>query len=178
MNAPEHIETDRLRFRLPHLGDAAVIFKLYARDPAVTRFLSWRTHQTLEETVAYLHDRVRAWTDGSAFTYALTLKDSGRLLGMIELRRDHGRLTLGYVLAQMYWGKGYMTEAVQAATQWALAQPRVHRLGAICDAENVGSQRVLTRAGWTCEGTLRRWERFPNLGDVARDCLSYSKVRE
>jgi RimJ/RimL family protein N-acetyltransferase len=44
-------------------------------------------------------------------------KAGNQVMGMIELRVERYRADLGYVLAQPYWGQGYMPEAVQALTQ-------------------------------------------------------------
>ena len=101
--------------------------------------------------------------------------DDRRLAGSITGKR-RGRVQLGYALAQAFWGKGYATEAVMAVTAWALSQPGFHRVGALCDLENVASQRVLEKAGFQREGVLRRWEILPNLGSASRDVLCYGKA--
>ena len=49
-----------------------------------------------------------------------------------------------------------MTEVVRAVTDWALAQPEVHRVWAVCDVENLASARVMEKAGMAREGKLRR----------------------
>jgi RimJ/RimL family protein N-acetyltransferase len=105
-------------------------------------------------------------------------KEDRRSLGMIELRVSGPRAEVGYVLARAHWGRGYMPEAVRRVGEWAMEQPCIHRFGALCDAENRASQRVLEKAGLTCEGVLRRWGFHPGAGDMPRDVLSYSRIRE
>jgi RimJ/RimL family protein N-acetyltransferase len=104
-------------------------------------------------------------------------KARNQLMGMIELRLEGHRASLGYVLAQPYWGQGYMPEAVQALTQWALDQPDIYRVWAVCDVENIGSARVLEKAGWTREGILRRWIIHPNISATPRDCYCFARVK-
>ena len=60
---------------------------------------------------------------------------------------------IGYVLEPGYWGKGYATEAVIAAVDWALKQPGVKRIEAETEPGNIASQRVLEKAGFIPNGT-------------------------
>ena len=50
-----------------------------------------------------------------------------------------------------------MTEALTEIVRWALAQPAIFRIGAVCDVENVRSARVMEKAGLIREGVLRRF---------------------
>ena len=70
-----------------------------------------------------------------------------------------------------------MTEALVEVVAWALRHPSIWRIGDVCDVENVGSARVMEKAGLEREGLLRRWCVHPNLGETPRDCFSYAKVR-
>ena len=104
--------------------------------------------------------------------------EDGSLRGAFELRRDDAnRMGFGYVLARSWWGQGLMTEALAAVAEWALAQPEVFRVSALCDTENVASARVMEKAGLVREGLLRRRSVHPNIGDEPRDCFLYARVR-
>jgi [ribosomal protein S5]-alanine N-acetyltransferase len=70
-----------------------------------------------------------------------------------------------------------MTEALTEVVSWALQQPSIFRIGAVCDVENIASARVMEKAGLLREGLLRRWLVHPNVGDDPRDCWSYARVR-
>jgi RimJ/RimL family protein N-acetyltransferase len=177
MKPPEALETARLRLRLPKMEDAPSIFETYAQDPEVTRYLVWRPHRSIEETHQFLKRCLSTWLDGTAFTWVITRSGDDRAVGMIELRVDGHKVDLGYVLAKPHWGKGYMPEAVRALIDWALAQPAIHRVWAVCDIENLASARVLEKVGMQREGVLRRWSVHPNVGDVPRDSYCYSIVK-
>ncbi len=84
---------------------------------------------------------------------------------------------MGYVLARAYWNRGYMTEAVREVTEWALTQPSILRVWAVCDVENAASVRVLKKAGFQQEGILRRWLIHPDISDEPRDCYCYAVVK-
>jgi len=62
---------------------------------------------------------------------------------------------LGYWLAEEYWGRGIMTEAVRKICREAFARFDILRIFAEPFADNLGSRRVLEKAGFTCEGTMR-----------------------
>lgn len=64
-----------------------------------------------------------------------------------------GSAEIGYGLEPEYWGKGYATEAVIAAVDWALKQPGVKRIEAETEPGNAASQRVLEKAGFIPTGT-------------------------
>ncbi len=174
MKPPETIETDRLYLRLPRMDDAEAIFDEYAHDGDVTRYLTWRPHESIETTRAFVGRCLAVWEDGSAFPWSIVLKDDGRLIGMIEMRVAGHKADVGYGLARRYWGNGYMTEAVRAVADWALGQPQIYRFWAVCDVDNVGSARVMEKAGMQREAILRRWIMHPNQSDEPRDCYCYA----
>jgi ribosomal-protein-alanine N-acetyltransferase len=62
---------------------------------------------------------------------------------------------LGYWLAEPFWGRGLMTEAVKQFTAWTFEHLEVHRIHASVFATNAASIRVLERAGFQREGHLR-----------------------
>lgn len=81
---------------------------------------------------------------------------------------------LGYWLGQRYWGRGVMTEAVRAVTDWGFQTFPLTRIYAMPFATSLGSIRVLEKAGYVCEGRLRR--SVIKLGQVL-DQFMYAEVR-
>lgn len=63
-----------------------------------------------------------------------------------------GMVELGYGLRDGYCGHGYMTEAVKAISEWAMAQKGVTRIEAETAPDNTASQRVLKNAGFVPTG--------------------------
>jgi RimJ/RimL family protein N-acetyltransferase len=158
-------------------GDASAIFSGYAQDPEVTRFLTFRPHQSISHTEAYI-TRCEAAPPDKSRTYALIGRAKSRLLGAFELRLpEHHRLGFGDVLARPYWGCGLMTEALAEVAGWAMRQDAIWRIGDVCDVENLASTRVMEKAGLIREGILRRWIIHPNVSSEPRDCFSYAKTR-
>lgn len=65
---------------------------------------------------------------------------------------EEGTVEIGYGLLPEFWGKGYATEAVTAATEWAAKQPGVKTIEAETEPGNIASQRVLAKAGFVPTG--------------------------
>lgn len=81
---------------------------------------------------------------------------------------------IGYWLGETFWGRGIVTEAVTALTEWAFAEVGLVRLYAPVFAHNAASARVLEKAGYEFEGRLRA--RYFRDGNYI-DGLLYAKVR-
>jgi RimJ/RimL family protein N-acetyltransferase len=174
---PDRFETARLVLRPIARGDALAIFATYAQDPEVSRYLSWRPHRRLAESEAFVSRCLSAPATRSR-SYALVGRAEGRLLGAFELRQpEPHRLDCGYVLARPFWDQGLMTEALAEATRWAMDRSDIWRIGAVCDVDNIASARVMEKAGFAYEGTLRRWLVHPSFGPEPRDCLSFALTR-
>src|SRR5215212_10298361 len=64
---------------------------------------------------------------------------------------------VGYWLGRAFWGRGIATAALQLITRHAFtAHPELRRLWAVPFTHNAASARVLEKAGYTREGTLRQ----------------------
>jgi [ribosomal protein S5]-alanine N-acetyltransferase len=177
MNPPELFITDRLLLRKPTLSDAEAIFNTYAQDPEVTRFLTWFPHKSILETQEFIIGCLASWKGGQRFPYVITLKENDSVIGMIEIRIDGFKADLGYGMGKNYWGNGYMVEALLALVGWALGQPGIYRVWAVCDTENTKSARVLEKGGMQREGVLRRFIIHPNISNEPRDCYLYAIVK-
>lgn len=177
MRPPETFETERLLLRPPRPSDAPAIFEGYARDAEVVRYLVWRPHEDLLETERFLERCALGRDAGEEFPWAVTLKAGGELIGMMGLRPRGFKAEVGYVFARRFWGRGFAAEALKPIVEWALAQPEVFRVWALCDVENRASARVLEKVGMTREGLLRRNILHPNASEEPRDSYCYAVVK-
>lgn len=153
MRPPEFLETERLRLRPVQPSDAADIFQ-YAGGVAETRFMPFRRHERLAESLEFAERCEACWISGSTFPWAVTEKASGRFLGVIELRLSPPKADFGYIFKKRFWGNGFAAEAATVVARWAIAQPSILRVWATCHAGNVASAAVLKRAGL---GSRRPW---------------------
>jgi RimJ/RimL family protein N-acetyltransferase len=84
-------------------------------------------------------------------------------------------LEIGYVLVPDERGKGYCTEAVMIMVDYLFLTKEMLCIQAITDTRNIASQKVLEKAGFTKEGTIRK--RFFSRGEW-RDGYLYSILRK
>jgi [ribosomal protein S5]-alanine N-acetyltransferase len=177
MKAPERIETGRLLLRKPCSDDADEIFNCYAGDPEVTRWISWPTHESVENSRAFLAFSDSEWEHWPAGPYLVLSRKDGRVLGCTGLGFETpSRVSTGYVFSKNSWGKGYATEALLAMVDVARSL-EVVRLYALCHEDNMASWRVLEKCGFNREGILHSHTEFPNLvaGELC-DVFCYSLI--
>lgn len=118
-------------------------FYLWASDPEVAKTMTWDAYTSKEDAKKFLIDVV----DRHPFFYAICF--DGVPVGSVTLNKAE----LGYVLSRAYWGQGITTAAVKQVIQMkGLALTRIE---ALVDPDNIASQRVLIKAGMTCEGLLK-----------------------
>lgn len=96
--------------------------------------------------------------ENETFAFAITV--DGKAVGSIGVFRQaniHRQTAeLGYYLAEEYWGKGIMTEAVKQICEYVFSKSDIIRIYAEPFAYNEASCRVLEKARFQYEGTLRR----------------------
>ena len=176
MEPASEIFTSRLRLRKTKSEDAVAVFE-YQSDPEVTRYLTFSTSTEVADAVRFLNRCEQVWSERTAFPWAITRQDHDHLLGVVEARPTAHGIELGFVLRRSAWGNGYMTEAVEAVSDWALGQETDYRVWAYVDIRNVASQRVLEKVGMVKEGTLHRWAPHPGVLTEPSDASMYAKWR-
>ena len=102
----------------------------------------------------------------------------GEAVGCIglQLQEDVERVSaeLGYWLGEPFWGRGITSEAVRAVTAHAFDAFSLTRVYALPFADNIGSIRVLEKAGFVLEA---RMPRSAIKGGVIRDQLMFGAYR-
>jgi ribosomal-protein-alanine N-acetyltransferase len=136
----------------------------YQTEPDYLRYYRW-TERTADDVQAFIQRFIDWQRQEPRYRYqlAITLQDTGELIGNCGLRLEHpGAMEgeLGYELAPAHWGNGYATEAAHALLTFGFQELRLHRIWAGCIAENVGSARVMERLGMQREGQHRDKEWF------------------
>lgn len=99
-----------------------------------------------------------------AYPFLLFRESDDRLVGGLtfgQVKRGVAQAaTLGYWMGQPFAGQGWMSRAVRAATGFAFATLRLHRVEAACLPQNEASIRLLTRTNFKQEGVARSYLRI------------------
>lgn len=94
------------------------------------------------------------------YFFGIFLEESNTPIGNINFafvtRGPLQSAMIGYDLSEKYTGKGYATKAVLLALEIAFKNLHFHRIIAGAEPENIGSIRVLEKAGFTREGYSRK----------------------
>ena len=170
------LHTARLTLRPARMSDAEDMYE-YARDPEVARHVLWDAHQSIHQTRAYLRYLIRQYRNASPATYAITLRDSGKMIGTIGfmwVQTDNRSAEVGYSLSRAYWNQGIMSEALRVIVAFGFEKLGLNRIEAQHESDNPASGRVMAHAGMRHEGTLR--QRVYNKGRYS-DVELYAIVR-
>ena len=135
-------------------SDAEALVPL-ANDPYIARYLSHVFPQpyTRADADRWITEQAKAETVGQ-FAIEVGSELAGGIGFIIGSGERVGTASLGYWLGRRFWGHGIMTEAVQGATQWAFETLRLRRVWANVMEPNIGSWRVLEKAGYVLEARM------------------------
>jgi ribosomal-protein-alanine N-acetyltransferase len=130
-----------------------------ASDPAVSRFVSWEPHTSVEQSEAFIASELKRAQEGGRWSWAITEREKDTFIGFIVLcpAKTQPRAEVGYWLGKPYWGKGYMTEALKLLIRLSFEELGLNRVQATHSTQNPASGRVMTKAGMTYEATLRQY---------------------
>ena len=99
------LETDRLILRPMKMSDARDMYA-YASDREVSRHVLWDAHTSIFQTRRFLRAAIRQYRQGLPGSFAIALKESGRMIGTIGfmwVNVDHQSAEVGYSLSRDYW---------------------------------------------------------------------------
>ena len=172
---PKRLETKRLILRLPRLRDAERhIAEVRLSIKRLAPWIPWaKKKPTLAGSRWYCRRAIKRHRRKEGIDFFVFTKESGDLIGGIGLHRidwSVPKLEIGYWISTRCEGRGYVTEAVRALTDYAFRKLGAVRVELLCDSRNVRSRRVATRTGYRLEGT-HRFARLNNAGKHCNMCV-------
>ena len=166
----------RMRLRPLRNTDALDLFAVHS-DARVMRYWSHPAWTEREQAVRRIEQLENDRATSEFYTWAVTQDGSDALIGTVSLfaiQREQRRAELGYALASALWGRGYATEMLRPAIDFAFNTLDLERLEADIDPRNEASCRLVERVGFVREGLLR--ERWRVAGEVT-DSAMYGLLR-
>ena len=153
------LETPRLILRRFQEGDGDFMYKNWASDPEVTKFLTWPTHPSVEVSRKINASWVASYEKPDYYQWAIVPKELGEPIGSIAVVEPNEKaesMEVGYALSRKHWGQGIMTEAFAAVIRYLFEEVGVLRVSSRHDPNNPASGKVMQKCGLKYEGTLRQ----------------------
>ena len=168
------LETKRLILKDWTEADADELF-LLAKNPNVGPHAGWKPHADASESLEIIRTLFLP-----SMVWKITDKDTGAMIGSLGLETDRFRpgiasKELGYWVAEEFWGQGLATEACQAALQYGFEELNLEIVGICTGPNNLRSQRVIEKLGFTYEGTHRHCYKIYD--GTIRDSLTFSMTK-
>ena len=164
------IKTDRLIIRSPKHGDAKPLNEAINRSLAeISRWMPWASDPDLKPTEDFIEKGIEQWAkeDQTEFPMIIELRSNNQIIGASGFNEKSQpnipMFEIGYWIDSQYSGYGYMTEAVNAMTQYAFDQLNAIRVQICTQLENQKSIAVAKRCGYIQEAILKNYR---------LDCLS------
>ncbi len=159
MIQPE-IETHRLLLRQFNIEDAEVIQQLAGNKKVSEQTLNIPYPYQDGMAEEWIFNQIRIRGNGTEAIYAITDKNSKRLLGTVGLVSIKGlEAELGYWVGEPYWGKGFCTEATKALVAFAFANLGIVKIVAEHLSSNLASGRVMEKIGMAHVGLEHKPDR-------------------
>ena len=156
------IETPRLILRRAVREDAEPMFRNWASDPEVTKYLTWPTHNSVAVSETVIGGWLQEYEKENYYQWMIELKELFEPIGSISVVRQNDRVEeaeIGYCIGSSWWHQGIVTEALTAVIEYLFTQVGMNRLAARHDPNNPHSGGVMRKCGMKYEGTHRACDR-------------------
>lgn len=155
----QRLDTDRLILRRYVNEDAVAMYKNWASDEAVTKFLMWKTHPSQEVSQSVTEDWVKQYSNENYYHWAIVLKENEDEpigdIAVVHMNEEISMMHIGYCIGRKWWHQGITSEALKAVMDYLFDVVDVNRIESRHDPRNPNSGKVMQKCGMKYEGTLR-----------------------
>jgi RimJ/RimL family protein N-acetyltransferase len=176
----EQFFTERLLIRMPLPGDGKVVYQaMQASLNELKEWMPWaHREQTVEDVEANMRDTHAKFLTREDLRLHIFNRETGEFIGSSGMHRINWnipKVEIGYWIDTRYRGRGYMTEAVEAITNFAFTELKAKRVEIRCDVKNLKSRAIPERLGFKLEGILCNDDMSAD-GKQIRDTCIYAKI--
>lgn len=125
-------------------------------DAEVTKYLPYRSP---EQYIEMFEIALEDYLEGPFGRFGIFDSENNDFIGMCLARNFAdvtGQIEIGYTLSKKYWGKGIATEVSRALVKYCFLKTETNEVVAVTDLDNIGSQKVLEKAGFNRTDNLKR----------------------
>ena len=130
----------------------------YARDPEVTKYLTWSYYEDERDALKFLAYALPRYKSGDYYDWAVVEKSTGKMIGtcgFTSFNLAANSAEVGYVLNRSRWGEELAPEALRAVLRFGFGYLGLHRIEAHYMVGNEKSLRVMQKVGMKFEGIHR-----------------------
>ncbi len=152
------LESERLLLRRFKTEDAKDMYNNWASDDEVTKYLTWRTHDSIDRTKIILTEWTNQYCYKDFYGWAIVLKENNFLTGsiaVVDMNDSIDMISIGYCISKKYWHKGITSEALSTLIKFFFEEVEVNRIEAKHNINNPNSGKVMLKCGLKKEGVLR-----------------------
>ena len=152
------LETERLILRKVTTEDMEDMH-LYGSDEEIVSCCKVSNYYRCSDTKAFIDFVLNKYENKQVSPWGIEYKENGKFIGTIDFvwwQPNHKIAEIGYVISKEYWGKGLTTEVAKEIIKFGFEEMDLVRIQARCDIENIGSARVMEKAGMSFEGIIRK----------------------
>ena len=154
------LETERLILRPCVPEDAGPMFRNWAGDPEVTKYLTWPTHTSEEVSAMVIADWQKRCEKPDCYLWVIVLKELNEPIGSMSvvniIDEKIQAMEVGYCIGQRWWHQGITSEALSRVMDFLFDEVGIQRVSARHDPRNPRSGAVMRKCGMKYEGTHRR----------------------
>lgn len=159
----QRLETERLILRRFVSEDADAMYKNWAADKEVTKYLTWPAHSSPDVSRFVVEEWAKSYSDDKYYQWAIVFKENGEepigSISAVHMDEDIAMVHIGYCIGRTWWHKGIMSEAMKAVMNFFFEEVEVNRIEARHDPRNPNSGKVMEKCGMKYEGTMRSADR-------------------
>jgi ribosomal-protein-serine acetyltransferase len=182
LDLPMPITTPRLILRPPQVGDGMVTNEAILESfEVLSQFMPWAKEKpSAEESEEFVRQAAANWilknNDEPYLPLFMFDKNTNYFIGGTGYHHFDWAvpcIETGYWIRNSCAGQGFMTEAINAITQYAFKQLGIKRIGVTCDVGNLRSKKIPERLGYQLEAVIKA-NRVNVTGEVS-DTLVFAR---
>ena len=161
--------TERLALRRYRPEDAEQLHQYLGMDPAMAQYSGWNPYAILETAQETVQRFIAGYDDEHSYSWVMDF--DGVIVGTIgayDYQDDH--IEVGLSIVKNWRGRGLATEALRKVLEYLTENEGIPCVTVWCASENIGSRRVLEKAGMRL---VRTEKDGLTVGDRVYDKLIY-----
>ena len=161
--------TDQMILRRYRPEDADSLYRYFGTDPAMHKYSGWNPYATVEMAQETVRGFINSYDDEHVYSWIMDIDDVVvGTIGAYDFKDD--QIEVGFSVVKGWQGRGLATAALKKVLEYLTGNEGISCVTAWCASENIGSRRVLEKAGMKF---LRTEKNALAVGDRVYDKLTY-----